>query len=454
MVKVRKITSLVIAFLMLTAVLAGCKPGDKGKGGTGADEGEAVKPTEVVFWFNDWGAPITKANQEVVNSFNEKHKDIKVKMQTQPFGGSYAYSPWDHKFLPAVAAGTAPDIYFSAGINGAVKDGIMADITDYLAQNKEFDINMYYDFFHEDIKYNGRIYTLPYEASVIGFMTYNKTMFKKAGFDPNVTPKNYEEFDHYVEKMTLTDTNGDYTQVGFIPYNWLYKDANYFFLSFGGGLWDEGKITPTHEGNIRALEWMQKFVQKYGYEKINKLTSTLSEPYEAFKYGVVGMNYSYNGLLNTMLKSEVSFEWGVARFPSITDDVNPGTCNGWAVGVTADSKVKAEAVKYMVYHFGKEGQMILMKNFEKGILNSFSPVIEVNQYYMNNWDPVLQFVATSILPQATRKYPNVSSNQTHPKYHEVMNTAIMNVIESKGEPRQELENAKNKIEQMMAEQEK
>ena len=439
MLKIRRIVSIALISALILALAAGCKK-------TEVEKPETEKAVEVVYWMNGWGPDITNMSKELVNKFNSQRTDIKVKFQIIPFGSKFTYTGYDEKFLPAVAAGTAPDIFMPVNIPALVKENLVADITDYLAGDNDFDPDMFYPYKSHGIRHKGRVYMLPYDMAVSGVLLFNKTMFKIAGLDPNAPPKNIDEMDYMIEKLTMTNEQGDYTHVGMVPWNWHMKMIQSLNAPFGGKLVDEnGNPTPTHEGNVMALEWIRRFALKYGYEKVNKLVNGLSQPHNPFKFGVVGLYYAYNGQINELIQDDVSFEWSVAPFPRISEDAEPTWGGGWNVCVYEGSKHKKEAVEFLKFYTGKDGQMRLMEQYEKAN-TGFSAIPEVNIAMKDKWHPANQLFVDLILPNV----PAPLDIALPPNYLQDMNKAIDAVIEGKGEPRQLLEDVKRKTELEMS----
>lgn len=144
-----------------------------------------------------WVEPLVKA-------FNDSH-DNKIALSIVP----------QHQMV--TKAGTA--ISGNVGPDAVVLDviytptfaasGRLEDVTDYINSLS------YKDKFSpghlKAATYNGRYYGVPFSADA-SILIYNKDLFRKAGLDPNVPPKNFAEIKSFAEKITAlgNDTYGYY----------------------------------------------------------------------------------------------------------------------------------------------------------------------------------------------------------------------------------------------------
>ena len=448
--RVKSIITLLIAIAIIVSVFAGCKKEDAVNNG---EKGKDAKkqPTEITYWIIDWGAKVVQASKDVVNEFNKSQSDIKVNIYAIPpsppneiAAGLTAY---DHKFLPAVVAGTAPDIFMPQDLRACIAKDTVLDITNYIEQDKNFSLDIYYDWKKEACKYGGKIYVLPYEIGIGGILMYNKTMFKKSGVDPNEVPGTIAELDAIAEKLYKVGDDGLYTQVGFYPWEWMMRFPRSIVVPFGGK-WDDdmGNYTPDDPNILKAFEWADTYVKKYGYDKVNKSLEKLGASAQGFRLGVVGMIFGYNGQVNDLINNDVSFEWGIAPFPGVTEDIAGTWGGGWSVAVTKDSKQPKEAVEFLKYYCGVEGQKIIYQPKNLPFLYGYCPVIEVNQMIKNDVHPAIQVIIDNVVNTIVPKpaNPNRKEQKTSAQYNKFLEEMVNDFYSGKGEARQLLEDLKNK----------
>ena len=135
-----------------------------------------------------------KANfQALVDRFHKVRPDVEI--QSVPGG----YDP--QQFAAKMAAGTVENAFgvWFTEVQKLIKQGVAADITDYFKQWEHFD-----EIRPETLKVvtgpDGRIYGIPVDTYGIG-MVYHRTLFEKAGLDPNRPPETWEELRQYAKQI-------------------------------------------------------------------------------------------------------------------------------------------------------------------------------------------------------------------------------------------------------------
>ena len=167
----------------------------------------AAEKIKVQFWHAMGGWRI-ELLQEMADNFMALHPDIEVEVQ---YTGSYGDTI--NKLNVAVQSGVSPhvvqgyDIATQMLIDGEV-GLVMQDLID---ADPTFDIGAFMPQVLNYYRVNGKLYCMPFNSSN-AVMFYNKTLFEKAGLDPNKPPKTYEEVLEYAEKLTIKDDKGNVDQ--------------------------------------------------------------------------------------------------------------------------------------------------------------------------------------------------------------------------------------------------
>jgi multiple sugar transport system substrate-binding protein len=137
----------------------------------------------VTFWDRNATSPF---GQALVKEFNATHPELKVELvQVQD-------TQYVTKLATAIRAGTQPDLVGIDDINSQlfIHNQAFADLTPavrtlpFLRSLSPGQLNLATD--------NGRYYGLPYVADV-SLLWYNKSLFRRAGLDPNRPPTNYAD---------------------------------------------------------------------------------------------------------------------------------------------------------------------------------------------------------------------------------------------------------------------
>lgn len=165
--------------------------------------------TEITFWHSMEG-PLGERVNEIVNDFNQKQTDYKIK---PTYKGAYGESM--NAGIAAYRAGQAPDIIqvFEVGTatmmfsKGAIKPiQEMSEEAGNPIDPKNFvpGIAGYYS------EPNGKLASMPFNSSTPVFY-YNKDMFEKAGLDPNSPPKTYAQIHEAAKKLKEAGIECGYT---------------------------------------------------------------------------------------------------------------------------------------------------------------------------------------------------------------------------------------------------
>jgi len=167
----------------------------------------AAEKTKIQFWHAMGGWRI-ELLQEMADNFMALHPDIEVEVQ---YTGSYGDTI--NKLNVAVQSDVSPhvvqgyDIATQMLIDGEV-GLVMQDLID---ADPTFDIGAFMPQVLNYYRVNGKLYCMPFNSSN-AVMFYNKTLFEKAGLDPNKPPTTYEEVLEYAEKLTTKDDKGNVEQ--------------------------------------------------------------------------------------------------------------------------------------------------------------------------------------------------------------------------------------------------
>jgi sn-glycerol 3-phosphate transport system substrate-binding protein len=176
----KKTLSLALLFLMTVTLLsAGGKQEMKTV--------EITKPVSIEFWHAMGGDRIDLI-QGIVDDFMKENPNITVNVQ---YTGSY--NDTLNKTKAAAKAGNAPSVFHSydVGTLQLVHSGIITPIEDIAA----WDPINWDDFFNPVSSYytvSGRHYSMPFNSSS-PILYYNKSLFKKAGLDPEKPPVTFND---------------------------------------------------------------------------------------------------------------------------------------------------------------------------------------------------------------------------------------------------------------------
>jgi len=251
--------------------------------------------------------------QELVDKFNEEHKDeIQVNMSTM------LWADYNTKVPIALASGKGPDVGIAHvdNIRSFVSQGMLLPLDEYLEimNMKEGDIvSSVWDAVHVD----SSVYGIPLDVHPLVFY-WNKDLFEEAGLDPENPPTTRDEFVE-AAKLLTKDTNGDGTidQWGtMIPVGW----PNYFiwfsaFFSNGGVLFNED-LTKAAFNSPAGIDAMQFLVDLVFKHKVSPEKVQVDADIDAFKRGTCAMEFNGIWMLTDYMKVE-GLNFGAGPVPQL-----------------------------------------------------------------------------------------------------------------------------------------
>ena len=169
----------------------------------------AADKINVQFWHAMGGWRI-ELLQEMANDFMALHPDINIDVQ---YTGSYGDTI--NKLNVAIQSNVSPHVVqgYDIATQMLIDGEIAIPMQDLIDADPSFDIGTFMPQVLNYYRVGGKLYCMPFNSSN-AIMFYNKTLFKKAGLDPNKPPKTYEELFEYAKKLTTKDDKGNVVQAG------------------------------------------------------------------------------------------------------------------------------------------------------------------------------------------------------------------------------------------------
>ncbi|NBD27776.1 ABC transporter substrate-binding protein [Paenibacillus glycinis] len=424
--------------LASVVVMTGCSSGNSGSGGNAAngEAGEAGnagasgdKQETIDFWVN-WGGDFKKDYQKyVIDEFEKKYPNIKVKM---------TYVEGTDKLLTSIAGGNPPDVAqldrFMVG-SWAAK-GSLEDLTP-LTEQDNISKDDYYPAVWAEANYDNKTYALPWGTDDRA-MYYNKTLMKEAGLDPNKPPASIDELDHMAEQIFKKGSNGKFDTVGFIP--WMNQGSIYSYSwNWGGKFEDNGQLTPNDPQNVKALEWMAGYAKKYDIANLSSFSNAMGQTgLNPFWTGKVGFIVDGNWILNDLAKTKPTFEWGVTPLPA-PEGYEPTTWSGgFAYVMPKGAKHKEAAWTLMKFIAGHDGTLLWAKRPNAG--NDITAMPKVNEEMKMNDNPNLK-VFLDLMPNAKFRPVTPVGQKLWDEMFRVQDLAI----NGKGQPQALLDEVKKNV---------
>lgn len=388
--------------IALSLILGGTLVFANGQKETGGG-GTPANPEKVLYW-TSMTPPDSLTLKDMVDTYNKTHPGVVVEFVQVP--GSETDVA---KLMTAVRGGTGPDVYqldrFTVAQRAAA--GVLEDLTS-IVQKKDPNLSSkYLPFAWAETQYKGHTYALPFDTDS-RVLYYNKDMIKAAGFDPQMfDPKNgpltIDQIKQISQKIDKTDANGNYTQVGFIPYDTTYSQGWHYTWGFvfGGKFADLNamKVTPTDPGVVKAFQFMKDWAAMMGPQKVQTFISTYSPPnpppeQHPFLIGKVAMMVSGDWVLNSIKQYNPNLNYGVTYIPIPEKGAAPQTWSGgWSFVIPTGSKHVAAAYDFISWMTGPEGQK--MYTVGSSHMPTYKALLDDDSLYEGNHKFFKQLLANS-----------------------------------------------------------
>jgi multiple sugar transport system substrate-binding protein len=329
----------------------------------------AADATEVKFWTSHT-PPDSDALANIVNAFNTANPDICVKMTIVP-GAETDVA----KLLTSIRGGVAPDVYMADRFTVAQRaaEGVLAELpADVAAMSGD-----YLPFAWAETQFQGKTYALPFDTDARA-LWYNKDLITAAGEDPaqldiSKGAPTIETVTKIADKISTKDASGNYDVMGWMPagpgaggnpgafdqgwhYTWGFDN--------GGNFADMAacKVTPTDPGVVAGYQFMYDWAKAHDPQAVARWVTTNLPPnppaaQNPFWTGKLGMTISGDWRIAEQAKYAPDGNYAFTYIPvPKAGDESATWAGGWSMALIPDSKAADQAVKFMKYIAGPEGQ--------------------------------------------------------------------------------------------------
>jgi multiple sugar transport system substrate-binding protein len=357
-----------LMLLLLAAVvvvcIAGCSKVQTPPAATAPATGAApaTGPVTEITLFTFTPRDEEAANLELINQFQAKHPDIKVKLQNESGGSQNAMA----KLQTMIAAKAGPDVM---AIHGAffiplAAKGALADLGPLAEKDPTIELKDFSEPILKVCKYQDKLYSLPRYTSVYSLF-YNKTLFDEAKVAYPGAGSSWTWDDYAKAAKGLTkDTNGDGKpdQFGCIIdfwgsriYPWLWQNGAALMNA------DRSKCVLDSPEAIEALTFLRdlRYKDKVAAASDN---SQQNSALTAFTQGKVGM-YMTGPWDIQVLRQAKGLQWDVAPLPKKKSAATLlGTEN---YGIWSGSSKQQQAWELFKFLLSAEAQTTMADKLEK-----------------------------------------------------------------------------------------
>ncbi len=397
---------------------------------------------KIQFWHAMGGWRI-ELIQSMADEFMKIHPDIEVEVQ---YTGSYRDTL--NKLIASVKAGNPPHIVqiYDIGTQVMIDGGIAVPMQELIDKDRSFDIGKFLPQVLNYYRINGKLYSMPFNSSN-PILYYNKTLFKKAGLDPNHPPRTFEELLEFAKKLTIKDRNGNIIQAGITwpLHSWFFEQ---FMAVQNAPLVDNnngrtGRPTRALFNNNAGLRFFKLW---YELTKCGAMINTKKEDWnganQLFFSQKVAMLITSTSDVSYIAKiaKEKGFELGTAFLPRPKDAKSGGVAIGgaslWIIGNHPQKEIQAawEFVKFMAspkmqikWHKGT-GYFPIRKDAVEILMNQ--------GYYAKNPNHLTALLQLLLSEQTYNTRGAIIG--AFPQIRDIIETAIQNMLNGVMTPEQAL----------------
>lgn len=359
---------------------------------------EDARTREVTVWTLQMG-DFADYMYKIIRSYEKEHPNIQIKWIDVPF------SEGEKRTLAAVMTDTPPDL-----IN------LNPDFSALLAQKgtlQEIDeeaLNGFNPDIINALKYNGRIYSIPWYATS-AVTIYNKELFEKSGIIR--LPKTYKELGAVSEKIKLN--TGAYAYLPTITEN----DTMVKILNKYG-------ITDDYTAAAPVFEMYKNLYQKELIPK-ESITFTLREALEQYMAEKIVFFQGGANFLNMVKENAPS----VYEKTDVTEQIKgPVGQNDFSVMnfvIPLRSKHKKEALDFCLYLTNAQNQLELAKMTNVIATNSEA----LNNAFYNDYSTLEAKARSVSAKQISQITPQLKQRRNQKEINTLVNTAVQSVLLNK-----------------------
>lgn len=292
-----------------------------------------------------------KRFEELNEAFMKANPDVKVNFIPIPNNG------YMDKLLAMIASGTEPDVYYIAsGYHSLALEGKLEPLDSYMENDSNVNKDNFFPNLLPYLTVDGQLYGLPVDTAPRA-LYYNKTMLKELGLeDPNELEEQGKWDINAFEEMA--GKISDAGKIALVLEN--NQESNVcWFGSSGASMYDEnGKCIINSPESVAIYTKMQNMIKD---GKIQWNANSKIDPNGLF----MGQQLAFveaGRWLMPLFKDIKDFEFDVCPIPAGLTGDRTVFISSIPLGMSANSKDKETAWRFMSYFLGEEGQTFRLKD--------------------------------------------------------------------------------------------
>lgn len=326
------LASVGVTTMLIGGVLSGCSGGSSG---SSEDSGDNVEIT-----LAGWGGnpSETRLLKEALDSFEEKHPNIKVKHEV-------ISDQYMDVMKTRLIGGEAPDVFYLDAFEAPalIETGVLEPLDDYVTD--EFNVDDFEQPLLEAFQKDGVTYGFPKDYSTLALF-YNKKMFEEAGVE---VPTTWDE---------LREASKELTKDGVVGLGVAPELARMYYIaeSLGGEVVKDNKA---NFGDEKVIEALQPIIDQRNTDETAAQASDVGANWggEMFGQEKAAMVIEGNWAIPFLEDTFPNVEYGTAEIPTVNGEQSTMAYTVSYV-MNAASEKKEASWKLIEYLTGPEGMEI------------------------------------------------------------------------------------------------
>lgn len=285
--------------------------------------------------------------QALADQFMEEHDNIQVNIQST----TTDYTEVFNSTLLAAEQGNAPHVVQleETSTQLAVDSTYFLNITDIATDEQLAELE---DFFPQILGFytiNEEVWSLPWNSST-PLLYYNKSLFEKAGLDPEVAPKTFADVLAMCETIMGAELNLagciNWPMASWFPEVWVAMEDALLLNNDNGR---NGRATESYLNSpemLTAVEWMQELTENGYYAYTGKPNDYIGEA-TSFITQRFAMHINSTAGLANFIRFSQTLGWGLGVAPIVMPNENAtaGLYTGggslWITGGHSEEEIAA-----------------------------------------------------------------------------------------------------------------
>jgi len=292
-----------------------------------------------------------------IANFVQKYPNIKIKGEPVP------WDQFQEKYLPQVAAGTAPDVFGNIHFTWAqrwIREGFLLNLSPYI-QRSHYDLTDFFPAGLAPYRYKGNQYGLPFDLGA-EILFINRDMFREVGLPyPDMDTWDLNTFLDYCLKLSR-DTTGDgkIDEWGFGTPPLAHQMIALIYVAGGEFVnEDETECLITKPESMKALLfWAYDLIHQYKVATSIADRQALRSLGGIFISGKVGMTPAGGWMMPKYTKT-CKFKWDVLRYPKGPKG-RLAFAMGAAAAINARTRHPEEAWRFVSEFTSADGEKMWM----------------------------------------------------------------------------------------------